>query len=110
MKTSGKDIKKISVDGHEFFYVLHEKTDFVRLRIYSIKWKTAYCDLYFTWKDNWLIHFYKPSIAAVLIRHVMHNGWEYQNRGMMEIKEASFLIEELQLESLGEGRTFCEMV
>ncbi|WP_028776409.1 hypothetical protein [Shimazuella kribbensis] len=94
--------KKIHVHDKDFIYVIHEEPDFVRFRVYPLHSKTSYGDLYFTWKDNWLINFYKPSIAARLIDYVIKSGWDYQKeKQRYEHKEASFLIKELGLELLG---------
>jgi hypothetical protein len=101
---SHKRKKKINVHDEDFFYVIHEETDFVRFRVYPSHSKTTYGDLYFTWKDNWLINFYKPGVAARLIGYVIKSGWDYQKeKRTYEIKEASFLIEELALEQAGKS-------
>lgn len=95
--------KQIIVDSHPFLYIIHEYPNVVRLRVYSATSKTTYCDMYFTWKDFWAVNFHKPSIAARLIQYAIKDGWKCQKEQQLkEIKDASFLIEELRLEESNE--------
>jgi len=95
------DLKKITVDSEEFFYIIHERNEFVRLRIYSGSFKTTYFDMYFTWKDNYWINFFKPSIAERLIRYAMQRDWDFKKeRQVKKIDNASFLIDQLKLTEL----------
>lgn len=101
MKAPHKEIKKIHVEDHSFYYVLKETRDHVKLRIYSALSKTTFVDIFFTWGDNYLINFYKPSVCAAIIKYAKQNGWRYwEPKRMMEIASGSFLLEELSLEAL----------
>jgi hypothetical protein len=100
MKRARKNVKKINVFGDDFFYMVHERRDFVRFRIYSTKWKSSFIDMHFTWKDNWATNFFKPSVAARLVQYAVDQGWRYkEEKRTMVISPASHLIKELEIES-----------
>lgn len=104
--TTRKDIKTLTVEGHEFLYVVNENgKNHVKLRIYSGKFKTSFVEVHFTWKDNWLINLYKPSVCAKLTKYVLNKGWKHTEAKQtmtISLPQSSLLIKELNLSDLSE--------
>jgi hypothetical protein len=103
IKVYQKYIKKISVEGHQFYYVVNDEwnRDYVKLRIYSTRTKTSFFDVFFTWKDNYFVSFYRPRVCAALIKYAIDSGWNHlEDRQTMIISQGSFLMKELDLDNL----------
>lgn len=91
------------MDGHQFYYVVNESyiRDNVKLRVYSARTKTSFFDVFFTWKDNYTVNFYKPSIGAALIKYALGIGWNHlMDKETLVISKGSFLIKELGLDQM----------
>lgn len=87
-----KERKTIHMDGDVFYYFVHEKTEYVRLRIYPAKTKTSYADVYFTWQGYYSINLYQPSLGSAILRYVIDQGWKYQEeKQIWSIQKGDFL-------------------
>lgn len=93
MTVYSKEKKTIHMDGTRFIYLVHERKDFVRLRIYPAWTKTSYADVYFTWKGYYSNNLFQPSVCAPILRYVINQGWRHQDeKQIWTIEQGDFLL------------------
>jgi len=96
MKVFRKQVRKITVRGTLYLYVVDEQAYDIVLRIYSNQFKSTFAEYIIGWKDSWDIIVYEPGLIASLIEHAVSIGWESDKRNnKIKIENATILIREI---------------
>ncbi|WP_145410617.1 hypothetical protein [Paenibacillus xylanexedens] len=101
MKVFRKQVRKITIDGVLYLYVVDEQDDNIVLRIYSNQFKSTFAEYFIRWGDSWDIGVYEPKLIARLVEYAESIGWESNTRNnKIKIENASILIREMTKENL----------
>lgn len=94
--------KKLTVEGSLFYIVVNEnmRNSTLKVRIYSGKTKTSFCNIFFTEQASFGTNFHLPSVCSALTKYAL-SKWDYRKeKQIVTIEDGDFLIKKLNLSDL----------
>ncbi|GMQ64631.1 TraB/GumN family protein [Vallitalea maricola] len=87
MKIYKKVLNEITIGNSNFKYVVVEKTNEIVFRAYSYEFNDTFCEVHLSWKDNYYVNPYLPSVAKIMIEYAIKKGWNHCLRNQKVILE-----------------------
>lgn len=82
-----KVLNEITIGNSNFKYVVVENPYEIVFRAYSYEYKDTFCEVHLSWKDNYYVNPYLPSVAKMMIEYAIENGWNHFLRDQKFILE-----------------------
>lgn len=83
MKVYKKELKSIKLNNNQFKYVVIENPDKMIFRAFPYGFKDTFCEVYISYGQNYYLNPYKPSVAKLLIKYAIENGWNYSSKNQV---------------------------